>query len=337
MVLYLIGITGFSSMQFLTSYEGNNLTIVRLRRQQLMSCVFFIISAICMLLQELKFGPIELRRNIWTIFLTVGCIFQLYTAFRLPQEIEKQNKNIYPKQNNQDTKQNRTNYLKSLIIILLTTFIFTSCANQYTINGTTNIGDFEGMTLYLKYYNNNEFRNIDSCQIQHGRIIFDGPLDSTQMVFLFQEDQSLIPLVLESGNIIITLDESQQNVTGTPLNDTLYNFIHHRLELDKQMMELEHKETKFILEGLDEVSRNRILLEESERILNETDRLMTNFIIQNSDNVLGPGVFMILTAGYPYPQMTPQINEILFRSKPYLKNSTFVKKYIESASQNSNK
>lgn len=328
MVLYIIGITGFSSMQLLASYDGDDLVIKRLHRQQLMSCVFFIISAICMFMQDLKFGPIELRRNVWTIFLTVGCVFQLYTAFRLPQELEKKGTH------GQGSEMKKS--LKELILLLTSMTWFSSCASQYNISGTTNIGDFEGMTLYLKTFRNDSLSNIDSCQVTHGRINFNGTIDSTQMVFLFQDEQSLIPLVLESGNISLTLDETLQTVTGTPLNDTLYSFIRSRLELDKQMYELERMETKLVMDGVDEESRAKILLSESDRLLHEADRLMTSFIIRNSDNVLGPGVFMILTAGYPYPQITPQINEIIFRSKPYLKNSPYVKSYLEAANQNAN-
>lgn len=326
MIIYVVGILGFSAMQFLAGYDGDDLVIRRLRRQQLMSCVFFIISAACMFMQDMRFGPIELRRNIWTIFLTVGCVFQLYTAFRLPQEIEKQSKHPASKSG-----------LKLILVLFASTTLFPSCSTQYAINGTTNIGDFEGLTLYLKSYKDEDMHVLDSCQVQHGRIIFDGALDSTQMVFLFNDEQSLIPLVLESGNISLTLDETTQNVTGTPLNDTLYSFIKRRLELDKQMIDLERMETKLIMDGVDEESRYKILIAESDRIIHETDRLTTSFIVRNSDNVLGPGVFMILTAGYPYPQMTPQINEILFRSKPFLKESTYVKAYLDAARQNAEK
>lgn len=330
MVLYAVGIVGFSAMQFLVGCDSGDLVIKRLRRQQLMSCVFFIISACCMFMQDLRFGPIELRRNVWTIFLTVGCVFQLYTAFRLPQEIEKKNK--------QQNKPSKKHYsIEPIALLLLALCTSASCSTQYCVDGTTNIGDFEGITLYLKNYHNEDMRVLDSCQVQHGRICFNGELDSTQMVFLFQDSQSLIPLVLESGNISLTLDETTQNVTGTPLNDTLYSFIKKRLELDRQMLDLERMETRLIMDGMDEESRYKILLAESERILHETDRLTTSFIVRNSDNVLGPGVFMILTAAFPYPQITPQINEIMFRSKPFLKESPYVRAFMNAAKQNAEK
>lgn len=35
------------------------------------------------------------------------------------------------------------------------------------------------------------------------------------------------------------------------------------------------------------------------------------FISTNYDNVLGPGVFMMLCSSMPYPIMTPQIDEII--------------------------
>ena len=80
-----------------------------------------------------------------------------------------------------------------------------------------------------------------------------------------------------------------------------------------------------------------VLMNESVRIADENDKLLTTFITNNSDNVLGPGVFMIMTSSYPFPQLTPQIDEILFRAKPYFKNHPYVKKYLEAAQQNMEK
>ena len=61
---------------------------------------------------------------------------------------------------------------------------------------------------------------------------------------------------------------------------------------------------------------------------------MTDFITSNFDNVLGAGVFMIMTSSFPYPVMTPQIEEIWSKATPYFKNDVYVRNYIKAAREN---
>ncbi len=321
MIVYVVGVLGFTTMQMLARYEGHDFVINRLRHQQVLSDFFFLLSAAAMLSQELHFGPTWAHRNLWTLLLIVGCITQLYTAFRLPHELEKK------------SKQNSG----TLISLLLLSFVLSSCGTQYLVDGTTNVAMLEGKTLYLKAYADENMKNLDSCKVQHGRIRFDGTLDSVQMVNIFLDNESMMPLVLEKGVISLKIDETQQDVSGSPMNDTLYNFIRSKVKLDREMAELARLETKLILDGVDEMERNRILITESQRIDTETDRLVTSFIVRNSDNVLGPGVFMIMTSSYPFPQLTPQIEEILFRAKPYFKEHSYVKRYVNAAKENMQK
>jgi hypothetical protein len=65
----------------------------------------------------------------------------------------------------------------------------------------------------------------------------------------------------------------------------------------------------------------------------EEDTLVTNFIVNNSDNVLGPGVFMMITAGLEYPVLTPQIEHIMSQASESFKNDTYVKRYYKAASE----
>lgn len=322
MWLYVAGVLGFTTMQLLQRYEGSNFNIARLRRQQIMSDIAFLLSAAAMMSQDLRFGPAWAHRNTWTLLLIVGCVLQLYTAFRLPQEIQKDN-------------DRRFNGGSAMILLL--PFLLNSCATQYNVEGTTNVSMLEGKMLYLKVFDNESMHSLDSCTVQHGRIHFNGTLDSTQMVNIFMDDESMMPMVLEGGVISLTIDESKQDVTGSPLNDTLYNFIRAKVRLDRELDALPSLESKLIMDGVDEMERNSILYSESQRIAEENDKLVTSFIVRNSDNVLGPGVFMIMTSGFAFPQTTPQIEEIMFRAKPYFKNHPYVKSYMEAAEKNMEK
>ena len=60
---------------------------------------------------------------------------------------------------------------------------------------------------------------------------------------------------------------------------------------------------------------------------------MTNFIVENFDNVLGPGVFMMMTSGYPYPVLTPQIEDIMSKATKKFKEDPYVKQYYQTANE----
>ncbi len=229
--------------------------------------------------------------------------------------------------------------MKNIVFSLLCVWmVFTSCASrQYYVEGQSTVQSMDGRKLYLKVYKDGNLVNIDSSEVIHGVFHFTGSVDSTMMVSLFMDDEGLLPLVLEDEtNLQIHIDKAQQYVTGSPLNDSLYNFIRAKSRLDNQMAELPHKESRMIMDGVDEDVIMLRLNDEAQRLAAEQDRLITQFITSNFDNVLGTGVFMILTSSFPYPIMTPQIEEILVKATPYFKNNSYVRRYIDAARQNMN-
>lgn len=91
-IVFTIGALLFGSMQILERYEGRNITIRRLRRQQIIGVALLIASAALMLMKEYHVGPIAIRGDEWKITLIVAAILELYTAFRIPTELEKENR-----------------------------------------------------------------------------------------------------------------------------------------------------------------------------------------------------------------------------------------------------
>ena len=156
-------------------------------------------------------------------------------------------------------------------------------------------------------------------------------MDSTMLANVFLGDLSLMPIVLEEGEVKLNIGETQQTATGTPLNDTLSGFIQRKTQLDARMAELPHIESQMIMDGTDYDDIMYELGKQSKQIAAENDRLITRFIRANYNNVLGPGIFMILTSNLPYPILTPQIEEILTDAPPYFLGHPYVKKYIEEA------
>ena len=196
--------------------------------------------------------------------------------------------------------------MKKLFFLPVVLTILASCASSYNVEGSSSVSALDGNKLYLKAIKNNEFKNIDSCDVVHGEFHFTGLLDTVRMVSLYMDDESIMPVVLEKGEITITIDPVRQIVGGTPMNDSLYKFIDKHNQLTNQMNELSHKQSQMMLEGIDEEVINRQLSMEANKIAQEEDRLVMKFIEENFDNVLGPGVFMMITSQYRYPILTPQ-------------------------------
>ena len=125
----------------------------------------------------------------------------------------------------------------------------TSCANSYNIVGTSNVSNLDGRMLYLKILKNNEFKTLDSCDVVHGQFHFSGTIDSVRMGNIFMDEESVLPLVVESGDINIKIDNTQQIVSGTPLNDKLFQFFNKYNQLKNQESELVHQHDQAIMNG----------------------------------------------------------------------------------------
>ena len=99
------------------------------------------------------------------------------------------------------------------------------------------------------------------------------------------------------------------------------------------MNELSHKQSQMLLDGIDEEEINQKLTVEAAVIAQREDSLVTNFIVENFDNVLGPGVFMMMTSGYPYPVLTPQIEDIMSKATQKFKTDPYVSEYYRTANE----
>ena len=80
-ILYTIGAVMFAYVQVMTRYEGKNLIVRRLRRQQILGAVLVVFAGVLMFVT---------KHNEWVLCLTVAAILELYTAFRIPSELEKE-------------------------------------------------------------------------------------------------------------------------------------------------------------------------------------------------------------------------------------------------------
>ena len=228
-------------------------------------------------------------------------------------------------------------FMNKILYTLFVAATLTSCASSYHVEGTSSVSALDGNKLYLRAFKSGEVKNIDSCDVVHGEFHFAGLLDTVRMANLYMDDESIMPVVLEEGEIVIKIDNASQSVGGTPLNDSLYHFIDKHNQMSNRMNELGHRQSQMLLDGIDEETINQQLSIEAAQIAQEEDSLVTHFVIDNFDNVLGPGVFMMITSQYRYPVLTPQIEYIMSKATKQFKNDPYVREYYQAAQENENR
>lgn len=227
--------------------------------------------------------------------------------------------------------------MNKLFFSVVSLLAFTSCASEYKIEGSSSVSRLDGKMLFVKVPSGDRMLSIDSAEVIHGMFKMEGITDSTSMASLYMDDESIMPFVIEKGKISISIDNARIVVTGTPLNDRLYDFVGKKTSLDDRAYELERQESRMIMDGKapDEIQRE--ITREREKLAAEMNALAKEFIQKNYDNVLGPGVFIMLCSNFPYPVMTPLIEEIIEEAPDRFKNNSLVKEYVTVARSNMEK
>ena len=220
--------------------------------------------------------------------------------------------------------------MKKLTFLLAVVTVLTACSESYVIHGSSSVTQLDGNKLYLKVVKDKDLVNLDSCEVIHGKFQFSGTLDTTKMASLFMDDQSIMPLVIEKGNISISIDNAQQKVSGSPLNETLYDFLDKHTRLQNQMQELDHRYSQMLLEGIDEEQIDRTLSAEASVIAFQEDSLVSDFVESNFNNVLAPFVFVQMASS------VPQVEAIMSKAPDTFKNNQMVREFYKQVTDQNN-
>ena len=221
----------------------------------------------------------------------------------------------------------------TLLYYIVIAVCLTACS-QYNIVGSSDLSDIDGRTLYLKAIGLDSLTTVDSCSVVHGKFKFSGSLDSTRIVTLCIDDMAILPVVLEEGEVRVTLNDQRQESKGTPLNDSLTAFNKRYETLISQFEDLEHIQNQGYMNGENMDSINLILVAKQRRLVMKEDELVTSFISANFDNCLGPYVFQLATSNYRYPVLVPWIEALMTKASQKFKDAPYVKEYMETAKQN---
>ena len=224
--------------------------------------------------------------------------------------------------------------MNKVLPFLLLLFVFTSCSRKYKIEGASSVTSLDGKMLFIKVLQNGEWLNIDSAEVVHGLFSMKGKVDSVVMATLYIGDESIMPLVIEKGNIQVSITNTELVAKGTALNNALYAFIDKKNSLDVQIEELQRKETRMVMDGADLEEVHEQLLAEGDSLMKAMNQYVKTFISDNYENVLGPNVFIMLCSSLPYPIMTPQIDDII-KDAPYsFKSNKMVREFLTKAKEN---
>lgn len=71
-------------------YEGTDITLLRLRRQQIFGAICLILTAVARAMQVFHLGP--LRHNEWMILLAIAALLFNYATWRITYIMDKGNK-----------------------------------------------------------------------------------------------------------------------------------------------------------------------------------------------------------------------------------------------------
>ena len=223
--------------------------------------------------------------------------------------------------------------MKKIIYFLCAAAALASCSSSYNIQGTSDVQNLDGHMMYIKALQGNELKSIDSCDVLHGKFAFRGNIDTVKVGTLFINNEGVMPIVLEEGDITIKFNTAKQTCTGTFLNDKLNDFIEQYNQITSQIGDLSHQEAQAMMDGKDMNVVYRELQKKSNSLREEADSLITSFIEQNFDNVLGPFVFRMAT-DTEVPMTNAWIDALMLKATDSFKNDRYVKEFIEAANHN---
>ena len=135
----------------------------------------------------------------------------------------------------------------------------------------------------------------------------------------------------------IKIDNTQETVTGTPLNDKLTKFRQQFTRLMNESSDLVHQHDQAIMNGRNMEEVNTRLAAKDADINRKMDKLVTTFVTDNMDNILGPYVFITICMNkYNVPMLDAWVEDIMTRATDKFKNNPQVKEYYEAAQENQN-
>jgi thiol-disulfide isomerase/thioredoxin len=130
--------------------------------------------------------------------------------------------------------------MKKLLYIVGVLAFLASCTPKNQVVITGEIAELENGMLFLKVKESKQWLILDSCKIEKGKFKMSFQLEEPRLAFLVTEPETEmfqnLPIFLESGNIQITINESDGNpiISGSKLHDEYTDAINKLDAIDHQ-------------------------------------------------------------------------------------------------------
>jgi peroxiredoxin len=180
---------------------------------------------------------------------------------------------------------------KIVFAVLISGLLYSCTSENYKINGTSDIAELNGKTIYIKENIDELSTTIDSTTISNGSFTFDGKADSARIVYLYCDmptgEVLLNPFVLENGKITINLNAGLIKIGGTPQNDILQQYNDKKKEITA--------EAKKTYNQLSDTTLTEAQKKATEAKLMTFDKKMTltdiKFSTENVNSLVGTYIF----------------------------------------------
>lgn len=113
----------------------------------------------------------------------------------------------------------------NIVLAGILCLLMTACNERYSITGEAYISQLDEQPLTLRVRNQGQWSVLDTLKIVHRIFHAEGIGDSARVAVIFWGESPLTPVVLEPGNVKVTLRPGKFMVRGTRLNNKLYDFI----------------------------------------------------------------------------------------------------------------
>ena len=222
--------------------------------------------------------------------------------------------------------------IKHFFVNIAAWLLLSACASHYNISGDLSQGVVKAEKLYLAVVDDENQRVfIDSCEIVHGQFSFAGQVDSIVLGHLDVDGATMMPVVIEQGEVDISVDVFGTGITGGVLNKKLSDYYKALNVIQQEWVALYQRRVKLMRDGTENSKDFEDIMLAEDSLNRATEKLQADFILENFNNVLGPGIFMMICDQYPFPILTPQLRTILEQAPPMFLTHPRVSRFIRRA------
>ncbi|MGN0309088.1 MAG: redoxin domain-containing protein [Bacteroides sp.] len=180
--------------------------------------------------------------------------------------------------------------MKKSFVMLAAAALMAACGGApkgYTVSGTVE-GAQDGETVYLRIREGRQMVNVDSAVIANGKFTFKGQQDTARSIQLLYPGQEAgkglsLNFYLENGQISIALTQSNDKVTGSPLNDRYQPYREQFAALDAEKKELLEQANDTTLSE----EQMHIIREKFYACMERSDSLEKVIMNENITNLIG--------------------------------------------------